>query len=397
MNEEQNQYQFKRVIGLDIHPGSFSAGAVQQRAHKDNNPPTLWVHNGIDMDNLESWLKKNTEPQDILVVEAGCNAFETIKRIKSCGRKGIILESYRAGMIGKSYLKTDKQDAIKIAKIYLSGLAHEVWNPDEKTREYREIFSSYKRSVKDCTRSRNRIWSWLTEHGVKRTTGISFIKEKGKQWILSCREWTETQKQIINLLISDVIHHHNRKQSLIKLIAREVSRNEQMLKLFRLYGINRIIAFAFMAIVGDIIRFRNPKKLVAYLGLQPKVYQSGQKSYTSSITHSGRGDLRALLVEAAHTILERAPQDHHFAKWGRSLMIRKKCNVSVIAVARKIVVAAWYLLRGFFTKLEEANDTLKTKFTKLAVQVGKEWRIVHGYLKVIDFVEDKIQFLKTGT
>jgi len=396
VEQEKHQYQVKRVIGLDVHPECFSAGAVQTSIYKDADSQILWVHNRVDMNDLENWMRKNTEANDLFILEAGSNSFETAARIKSCDRKALVLESYRAGAIGKSYLKTDKEDAVKLAKIYLSGLAHEVWIPDEKTREYREIFASYKKAVKDNTRVRNRIWGWLNEHGIKNNKNISLLDDKRKEWILSCREWTVTQKEIIAVLLADLEYTNNKRNKLVKIIAAEVSTNKDMLNLLRLFGINKITAFALKAIIGDITRFRNPKKLVAYLGLQPKVKESGNSAYSGSITYFGRKDVRAMLVECAHSILRTGSIDNSFAKWGRSLTFRKKGNVAVIAVARKLVVAVWYLLRGFFTQLTEADETLKIKFTKLAIQIGKEWRNVLGYLTISDFVEDKIKLLQAG-
>jgi transposase len=396
VEQKKHQYQLKRVIGLDVHPECFSAGAVQASLYRDLDPQILWVHNRVDMNDLEPWMRKNTEPNDLFILEAGSNSFETVARIESCDRKALVLESYRAGAIAKSYLKTDKEDAVKLAKIYLSGLAHEVWIPDDTTREYREIFASYKKAVKDNIRAKNRIWGWLNEHGIKNNKNISLLNDKGKKWIAGCRKWTYTQEEIIAVLLSDLEYTNNKRNKLVKLISAEVSTNKDMLKLLRLFGINKITAFALKAIIGNVTRFRNPKKLVAYLGLQPKVNESGKHSYSGSIAHFGRKDVRSMLVECAHSILRTGSKDNSFAKCGRALSLRKKGNIAVIALARKLVVAAWYLLRGFFTPLTEADETLKVKFTKLAVQVGKEWRNVWGYLTISDFVEDKIKLLQAG-
>jgi len=64
-------------------------------------------------------------------------------RLQAIGRQVIILESHRAGQIGKSYLVNDKLDAAKIARIYLSGLSIHVWAPDSETRQRRELLSTY--------------------------------------------------------------------------------------------------------------------------------------------------------------------------------------------------------------------------------------------------------------
>lgn len=195
--------------------------------------------------------------------------------------------------------------------------------------------------MRDCTRYRNRIWAWLAESGSKIKPGIQLTKESGRQWILQRYEWTPEQEAIICFMVDDLITAQRKRQELKRIMAREISRDPQMLKLFKLYGIRTVVAYALIAIIGDITRFQNPKKLVAYFGLQPKVNYSGKKGYTSSLTHYGRKDIRALLVQAAHSILNYAPQDHTLYKWGWKLALKKSKSVAVIALARKITVAEW--------------------------------------------------------
>jgi hypothetical protein len=74
-------------------------------------------------------------------MEASGNAFAVAARLKAIGRKALVMESHMAGKIGKTYCANDRVDAIKIARIYLSGLSPLVWQPDAKTQERRELFS----------------------------------------------------------------------------------------------------------------------------------------------------------------------------------------------------------------------------------------------------------------
>lgn len=83
------------------------------------------------------------------------------ERLQAIGRQVIILESHRAGQIGKSYLVNDKLDAAKIARIYLSGLSIHVWAPDSETRQRRELLSTYQRCVKESTRAQQHLRSFL--------------------------------------------------------------------------------------------------------------------------------------------------------------------------------------------------------------------------------------------
>src|SRR5690606_31367790 len=90
-------------------------------------------------------------------------------------------------------------------------------------------------------------------------------------------------------------------------------------------------------------------------------------SSNGPIAHHGRKDLRALLIEAAQSLLDH--KNPLFA-WGYRMKMRKGRNVAVVALARKLVVAIWYLLQGMFTPLMEIDQTLRVKIRKLAVALG---------------------------
>ena len=313
---ERNQGK-GRIIGMDIHPTVFSASALENTDAQTARE--LFMHHRVDMESLESWAKKNRQAGDLFVMEACSNSFETSKRLRQLGCHVVVLESFRVGQIGKSYLKDDKEDARKIARVYLSGLAHEVWQPDELTRERREVLASYTKAKKDTTRCRNRIWSWLTEHGIQKPKNLKLTREEGLQWLLRCRSWTHRQEIIINSLHGDLVHASNKRKELQRLMAVEIAENPEMLQLQQLCGLRLVVIYALFAIIGDISRFRNPKKLVAYIGLQPSVDTSGITTKGGPLKHTGRRDLRALLVQSAHAIIRNGSADNPMATWGRAL------------------------------------------------------------------------------
>ncbi len=388
--------EFGRVIGLDIHPGSFTAAIFERESMYGNEGREVLSTSRIEMERLDEWLSKNMERGDIFVMEAGSNTFHVSGKIKERGGFAVVLESFSARQVGKTYLKTDKEDACKIAKIYMSGLSREVWIPDTITLERREVFFAYERSVTDRTRCKNRIWSFLSKHGEKCPNFKDLVKAEGKEKVIKKKEWTEQQRAIIDIMFDDLWNANKKKKELKRIMAIDVTSNVDMLKLIRLFGISLITAYAVVAIVGDISRFRNPKKLVAYIGLQPRVHYSGNGGHTGSITHTGRRDLKAILMEVAQAILKKG-RELPLAQWGYKLVFRKKKNVAVCAVARKLVVAIWYLLRGFFTQLDDVSSTISVKLRKLSTIIGKEKLRAYGYKKTDDFIEEKKKLLLSLT
>jgi hypothetical protein len=113
-----------RVVGLDVHPDSF-AGAVVE----GSNPAQARVLSSstrVELEQLEQRALRHTSTEDRLVLEASGNAFAVAARLRTIGRKVEILDSHRAGKVGKVYCANDRVDAVKIARIYLSALAHRV-------------------------------------------------------------------------------------------------------------------------------------------------------------------------------------------------------------------------------------------------------------------------------
>ena len=113
-----------RVVGLDVHPDNFAGAILAGR-----DPATAQVlrtSTRVDLRELERWAERQTEPEDVLVLEASGNAFAVAARLRAIERMVVILDSHQAGKIGKVYCATDRVDAIKIARIYLSGLSAQV-------------------------------------------------------------------------------------------------------------------------------------------------------------------------------------------------------------------------------------------------------------------------------
>ena len=150
------------VLGLEIHPDSFAATMIS--AYSNHDAERLWTHSKVDIFELEAWLTKHVPSETVLVIEAGSNSFEFADIAKSLNYSVVVLESQSVGQIKTAYLKNDVVDSEKIAKAYLSGMAKVVWQPDQQSRQRREIFLKHRNAVKDCTRARLRIRT--SKHGI---------------------------------------------------------------------------------------------------------------------------------------------------------------------------------------------------------------------------------------
>ena len=368
MNENVNSIQ--RVIGLDSHPDSFTAAML--RGLTPASAITEKIFNKIPISQLPSWAAKNTTPEDLLVLEASGNSFEVVRTLEAKGRKALVLESCQIGKLKDTHANNDKISAVRIAKAYLAGTAKVVWVPDLKTQEWRDWFLAHDKTQRRTTQIRNRIQSYLSDNGVRLKKGTHLASDKTAEGrIKTAKEWSPSQWQVLQILLEDLRHAEVQRKQWRSLIAQEVLKDPLLLSITRLCGVRDLIAFALGAIIGDIHRFAEPRKLVKYVGLNPSFDDSGENTWQGGIGGHGRKDLRSLLIQASHSILR--SRNHPLTKWAGKLLARKGAkNLVVAAVARKLTVAVWYLMMGRWTALEEIDKARAVKVGQMINIVGKQ-------------------------
>jgi transposase len=353
----------RRVIGLDAHPDSFTAALL--RGQTPAQAVTEKVFNKIGMKQLSDWALKYTTPQDIFALEASGNSFRIVRTLATINRQALVLESCQLGKLKEAHANNDKISAVRIGKAYLAGTAKEVWVPDLKTQARRDIFHTHRKAVKRTSQLRSRISSYLSDNGVRLEHAVDVLDSEK---VLQSAAWSPCQKQILEGSLLELRHAQEQRQHWESLIAQEVLVDPELLSLTRLLGIRDLIAFSLGAIIGDIDRFAGPKQLVKYVGLHPAFDDSGEGQWHGGIGGHGRKDLRCLLIEGAQAILR---SDQATGQWGRRLMARKgSTNLAVAAVARKLLVAVWYLLKGRWTTLEQIDPALNRKVGKIITRVG---------------------------
>ena len=379
-----------RAVGLDIHPDSFAAALLEGRdalrariSHSVTRQP---------LEALCAWAARHTHGEDVLILEASANSFAIAERLQAIGRHVYILESHRAGQIGKSYLANDKVDAAKIARIYLSGLAIKVWQPDAETRQRRELLSTYQRCVKDSTRAQQHLRSYLNEHALRLPKGFRLCRPEALARLLTLKDWSPRQKLLLGEMHGSLLAARERRSRLRRMMALEIEEQPDYLRLYKLAGLNLVTTYALVAIIGDITRFASSKKLVSYLGLNPSVVESGNFEGGGALHQHGRGSLRALLIQASKRLLTTV---NPLQKWGLGVALRRGQNKAAVAVARKLTVAIWHVLQGHWNKTLEETTTLLTKLAKLATELGVGTLRELGYASKLAFQEQKLEVLRT--
>lgn len=389
---EHTSTKIQRVIGLDAHPDTFTAAVLQGQTPAQ--AVVEKVFNKVPMSQLESWARKHTTAEDLLVLEASGNSFQVVRALAVIDRRALVLESCHLGKLKEAHANNDRISAVRIAKAYLAGTAKKVWVPDAKTQERRDCFHAHRKAVNQTTRARNRLLSYLSNNGVRLKKGTRLTQNsQAGEALRQARQWSACQWQLIEGLLLELEHAEQRRKYWRSVIAQEVTQDPLLLSLVRLCGIKEQIAFAIGALIGNVDRFARPGSLVKYIGLNPAFDDSGQGRWSGGIGGHGRKDLRALLIQGAQAILRsRDP----LAVWGKKLIARKgSFKLAVAAVARRLAVAIWYLLKGQWTTLEEVDRSLKNKVTTIITRMGAEGLKRIGQTRE-NLVEQIHQSLKSG-
>jgi transposase len=383
----------RRIIGLDVHPDVFSAAALLGNDAASAQP--LWQHDRIETAALERWARKHLQAGDTIVLEASGNSFNIAQRLQACGHCAIVLESAQASKIKHNFCNDDRQSAVKLARVYLSGLAKEVWQPDARTGERRDVLFAHRSAVKDSTIARNRLRGFLNAHGVRLPAGTSLTKESTETMVLNLRPWSPTQSSLLQEQLRSIREAQAKRVRLEKLMIKELASEPQWSQLWRLMGVRHIVAFALMAMIGTIERFRTAKNLVGYLGLAPRRDQSGNniKGITHGVGCSGRKDLRSILLQSAQNALNQRQSPLH--KWGWRLHLRKNRHIAAVAVARKLTVAVWHLLKGHYSPLEESSQHLDKKLRTIATILGLQELRALSFTSYNDFISKQTQLIRS--
>jgi hypothetical protein len=153
-----------------------------------------------------------------------------------------------------------------------------------------------------------------------------------------------------------------------RLVARQMLSCSDARRLMSVPGVNVICAASFLAAIGDIRRFKTSRQLAAYLGLDPKVRQSGsQPARSGRISKQGSASARWALVEAAFSVVRQPGPLHAFYE---RLRVRRGHQIAVVASARKLACLFWCLLTREEQYAHQQPSLTAKKLRRLELTAG---------------------------
>jgi transposase len=322
-----------RAIGLDIHlefceVAIAEGGEVRSAGRIETKPEQIEL------------FAQSLGKEDRVALEVTGNAWE-IKRLIEPHVADVIVVSPNDTGIRQARAKTDRLDARTLARLLAAGELDGVWVPDRATWRMRRRLGRRGQLVRARSRAKNQIHATLMRCLVGRAPFAEPFGPKGRRWLAEL-ELPEEEREAVDSALRQIEFLDSEIEAVERLIATEALTNAEIRRLMTVPGVNVICAATFLAAIGDIRRFEGPRKLVGYLGLDPRVSQSG----TSPATHgriSKQGSVRArhALVEASWSVVRQPGPLHAFYQRIRS---RRGHQVAIVAAARKLACLFWCLL-----------------------------------------------------
>src|SRR3954449_6334037 len=323
-----------RVVGLDIH--RVFAEAVML----ENGAVRRLGRIGMTRNHLAAFAKTLT-CEDHVVVEATGNASAVAGVIRPHVGRMMIANPRQVRLIVEARIKTDVIDATVLARLYASGFLPEVWIPDEATLGLRRQVTRRTQIVRQRARLKVIVQSILHAHLVPPCPYADLFGPRGRAWLLAQPLPPDESDAVARHL-----REHDRLTEDLRVVERELARDAlaepNVTRLMTIPGVDTVVAVGLIAAIGPVARFAGPDRLVAYLGSNPSVHQSGEgRARHGRITKQGRTHARTMLVEAAwQAVRGPGPLRASFQR----VSARRGPHAAAVAVARKLAVIIWHLL-----------------------------------------------------
>ena len=357
-------------VGLDVHKRTIAVSLVvastgEVREWQETNDLTVARR-------LARRLLREAGGPVACCYEAGPTGYVLQRRLRSEGVMCVVAAPSLIPIRPGSRIKTDRRDARKLGELLRAGLLTEVHPPSEEQEALRDLSRCRVDVVEDLQRARRRLEKFLLRRHC-------LCQETGNHWGTRHMKWLRqlqfedaaSQATFDSYLLS--IDQLGERRLQLELQLAEFGAQEPYrepvgwLRCFR--GIDTVTAVSLVAELHDFRRFRSARELMSYLGLVPRESSSGERERRGSITKTGNGHARRLLVEAAWhqrnrpsigqplrkrragqsawvlAIADRA-QERLWRRWTRLTFRGKPTQKVVVAMARELVGYLWAVLQG---------------------------------------------------
>lgn len=274
------------------------------------------------------------------VYEAGFCGFWIHDELRRLGVDNIVVNPADVPTTDKEKKqKTDKRDAMKLAKSLRGNTLEAIHVPSRDLLEHRSLVRLRDRQVTDMVRTKNRIKGHLHFFGIEIPEAYAKCNWSNNfiSWLEAVQMSTSIGKSVLDSFIAQL---RIQRRILLKTTRqlKELSQTEEYEKRFHLLlgvpGIGLIAGMKILTEIGDLRRFQSFKRLVAYVGLIPSTDSSGENERVGEITNRGNRQLKKIMIEASWVAIRNDPAlALRYGQFRKTMKAQK----AIIKIARKLL------------------------------------------------------------
>ena len=324
-----------RYIGLDVHKRYVHAcefrpelpEGQQERHFRFPNTPEAWTAFAAELDR-----------EAVVTLEVTGNAFEIHDILVPHAGKVLVANPAELKRLG-SGRHTDRVDAARLAKMAALGTVPAVWVPPQPLRQARRLLKTRERLDSQRRALLNQARAALSRHGTAfpRDADPVALLQRVDRMLLPPGERVAVQATLRAAWALEA-----QVEVLTAELARQVANVPEVQLLLTITGVGLLTAATIWAKLGDPRRFRGPKQVARYAGLDPSVDQSGERDRGGRISRHGDRLLRRALIEAAWSVARN--DTGKLGQFYRRMVARKGAKKAIVALARQLLVVAWRML-----------------------------------------------------
>jgi len=356
-----------RFIGLDVHAETIAVAVAEANGEARSL--------GVIPNRPEAVrrLVKKLGPAESLQVcyEAGPCGYVLYWQLSELGVHCDVVAPTLVPVKSGDRIKTDRRDALKLARSYRSGDLTPVWVPDAEHEALRDLVRAREAAKKDQLRARHRLQKLLLRRGLRPPEGIKAWTVRYLTWVKTLQLEPAALAATLLDYIAEVDHSHERIERLERAIDQAIEAAPEAIRaviegLQSLRGVARISAATIVAELGQLSRFGRAKQLMGYAGVVSSEHSSGERIRRGAITKTGNAHLRRILVEAAWAY-------RHRPYLGGELRRRQK-NAS--EKVKEISWKAQHRLHSRYARLMGRGKTKQLAMTAVARELaGFVWAV----------------------
>jgi transposase len=293
----------KRVkfVGLDVHAETIAVAVAEQ----NGEVRSLGVIPNRE-DSVRKLVRKLEAVEELrFCYEAGPTGYVLYWQLTRLGVQCEVVAPTLVPVKAGDRVKTDRRDALKLARNYRAGELTAVWVPDAAHEALRDVVRAREAAKKDQLRARHRLNKFLLRHGRRPPMGV-------KPWTMKYLEWVKREVHFEQMAQeATLLDYLNEVEHAAARIARLDGAIEEAVKvapskmravieaLQALRGIAQVSAVTVVAELGELSRFSRATQLMSYGGIVASENSSGERTRRGNITKAGNAHLRRVVVEAA--------------------------------------------------------------------------------------------------